>query len=193
MALSHIKHSPFFIITATIFLYDKFFELFNNGLKFIRNLLKINSESFVKNFVICKEIAVYIFVFLGISSVLYMNHEPVPVGCLKLYPVKLVEFMKINELKGNILNNFGIGSYISYKLYPQNLIYMDGRYEEVYYDSTTEDNWNFYNAEKNWDSVFKKYGFPEYIIVNKNEDAIFPVISNFPLYKNSFVDNNFYL
>ena len=100
--------------------------------------------------------------------------------------------MKINDLKGNILNNFGIGSYISYKLYPQNLIYMDGRYEEVYYDSTTEDNWNFFNAEKNWDLIFKKYGLPEYIIVNKN-DGIFPVLSDFPLYKNSFKDNSYNL
>lgn len=192
LAILHLKHSPFFIINATIFLYDKFFELFNGGVGSVRNLLKLNSEIFLKKFVFVKEAGVYIFVFLGIASVLYLNHESVSARSLKEYPVKIVEFMKINDLKGNILNNFGIGSYISYKLYPQNLIYMDGRYEEVYYDSTTEDNWNFFNAEKNWDLIFKKYGLPEYIIVNKN-DGIFPVLADFPLYKNSFKDNSYNL
>ena len=50
------------------------------------------------------------------------------------FPVKEVEFLKVNDIKGNILTEFGLGSYTAYKLYPDNLIYMDGRYEEVYYD-----------------------------------------------------------
>ena len=40
--------------------------------------------------------------------------------------------------------------------------------------------------------IFKKYGLPEYIIVNKN-DGISPVLSDFPLYKNSFKDNSYNL
>ena len=39
------------------------------------------------------------------------------------------------NIKGNIITPFALGSYTSYKLYPNNLIYIDGRYEEVYYDN----------------------------------------------------------
>ena len=44
----------------------------------------------------------------------------------------IAEFLRINNIKGNIIVPFEMGSYISYKLYPQNLIFMDGRYDGVY-------------------------------------------------------------
>ena len=70
-----------------------------------------------------------------------------------MYPVKEVEFIKQNHLNGKILVNFGLGSYVSYKLYPQNLIFMDGRYEEVYYDYMVPMLKNFYLANQNWDEI----------------------------------------
>ena len=82
------------------------------------------------------------------------------------YPVREVEFIKINNLKGNILSNFGLGSYISYKLYPNNLIYMDGRYEEVYYDEMIPLLKKFFLVNPGWDDVLKKYP-PEIMIIEK--------------------------
>ena len=73
------------------------------------------------------------------------------------FPVKEVEFLKLNKIEGNLITAFGLGSYVSYKLYPQNLIYMDGRYEEVYYDEEFDNLINYENANEKWDNVIKRY------------------------------------
>ncbi len=78
-----------------------------------------------------KEIVICILLFISLVSHLkdYNFINTVKNG---IYPVNCIEFLKINKIKGNLLVNFHLGSYASYKLYPNNLIYMDGRYEEVY-------------------------------------------------------------
>lgn len=76
---------------------------------------------------------------------------------LKKFPVQECEFLRINNIQGNLLTTFGLGSYTSYKLYPQNLIYMDGRYEEVYFDREFEKLINFEKAADTWYEVFTEY------------------------------------
>lgn len=73
------------------------------------------------------------------------------------FPIKEVEFLKVNKIKGNILTDFELGSYVSYKLYPQNLIYMDGRFESVYNDKEFQNLINFENVYENWDNAIVNY------------------------------------
>lgn len=42
---------------------------------------------------------------------------------------KALDFVKNNNIKGPIFNNFDIGSYIEYRLYPQEKVFIDGRPE----------------------------------------------------------------
>ena len=95
---------------------------------------------------------------------------------MNIYPVKEVEFIKINKLHGKILTNFGIGSYVSYKLYPQNLIYMDGRYEEVYYEGMVQLLKKFYLALPYWDEILEKY--PPDIMIIEKDYPIFGLLNN---------------
>ena len=67
------------------------------------------------------------------------------------------EFLKINDIKGNIVVPFGLGSYFSYKRYPNNLIYMDGRYEEVYNDKEFLTLRDYELAENNWRDIINNY------------------------------------
>ena len=116
LAISHVKLLPFFAISAICFMYEDFYKLIEN--------IKLPHW---------KNRMIYIILlFISIFTLSSKNFS-VPVG-MDAYPVKEVEFIKANNIKGNILTNFGYGSYVSYKLYPQNKIFMDGRYEEVYYD-----------------------------------------------------------
>lgn len=72
-------------------------------------------------------------------------------------PFYEVEFLKINNLNGNIVVSFGHGSYVSYKLYPNNFIYMDGRYEEVYNDKEYFVLKDYELANDNWRDIVNKY------------------------------------
>lgn len=146
LAISHVKLMPFFAISSLCFVYEDFYKLIQN--------IKLP---------IWKDKLVYgLLLFLLLFS-LSIKEFSVPVG-FDVYPVKEVEFVKQNKLSGKILVNFGLGSYVSYKLYPHNLIFMDGRYEEVYYDYMVPMLKNFYLANENWDEILT-YFPPDVIIV----------------------------
>lgn len=73
------------------------------------------------------------------------------------FPLQEVKFLQLNSIKGNIVVPFGLGSYISYKLYPNNLIYMDGRYEEVYNNKEFLTLRDYELAENNWRDIVNNY------------------------------------
>ncbi len=148
LSISHVKLMPFFVISSLCFVYEDFYKLIQN-LKFPK----------------WKDKLVYgLFLFLSIFSFVIKDFS-LPVG-FDMYPVKEVEFIKQNHLNGKILVNFGLGSYVSYKLYPHNLIFMDGRYEEVYYDYMVPMLKNFYLANQNWDEILT-YFPPDVMILEK--------------------------
>jgi len=139
LAISHVKLIPFFIISGTAFCYEDFAKYL---------------ETKIPKFINCF-CAVIIFLICTTGFV-YIINKHVPLGKI-IYPHREVEFIKINNIKGNILSNFGYGSFIAYKLYPQNKIYMDGRYEEVYNENLETTMKNFYLLKDNWDEILTKY------------------------------------
>ena len=102
--------------------------------------------------------------FISLFTLLSKDFS-VPVG-IGVYPVKEIEFIKQNNLKGNILTNFGVGSYTAYKLYPNNRIFMDGRYEEVYFDYMVPMLKEFCLAYPHWREILT-YFPPDIIIIEK--------------------------
>lgn len=149
LAISHVKLLPFFALASLCFVYEDFYKL-------------IKSFKFPQ----WKDKIIYILI-LSLSIFTFMTKEfSVPVG-LDKYPVKEVEFIRLNNLKGNILSNFGYGSYISYKLYPNNLIFMDGRYEEVYYDYMVPLLKEFFLMYPNHEKIMELFP-PDIMILEKS-------------------------
>lgn len=52
------------------------------------------------------------------------------------YPEEELAWLKTNREVGNVLVDFNVGSYALFRLYPRFRISLDGRYEEVYPEST---------------------------------------------------------
>ncbi|MBE7705567.1 MAG: hypothetical protein E7Z90_07160 [Cyanobacteria bacterium SIG29] len=149
LSFKYIKNTPFFIITSIIFLYGDILSFFKK--------FKVDTKAIYY--------VAYFFVLIHALNIIVYN-KPIP--NISLQPYKVVEFIKINELKGNILAPFDMGSYITYKLYPNNLIYMDGRYEEVYFKNTKDLLDNFYNVTKDWDKILDIGLTHDYIITPRN-------------------------
>ena len=146
LSFKYVKNTPFFIIVSFMFLYEYIVNIFNEKLpkkqeKIITLLLIITTLFFTGK--TCKEYLQYSF--------------------LLEQPLRVVEFLKANQLKGKIISPFDMGSYISYKLFPDILIYMDGRYEEVYPKELKDNLDNFYNVQGEWYKVLETN--PDYIIV----------------------------
>ncbi len=149
LAIEHVKMLPFFAISVACYCYDDIVPIFQKvNQKFIYILL----------------------IFVSLFTILSKEFEA-PLN-FSIYPVTEIEFIRINNLKGNILVDFGLGSYTSYKLYPNCKIFMDGRYEEVYPDNLVVLNDKFYASKAGWDDVLKQYP-PDIIIIQ----------SNLPVYK----------
>ena len=138
LGILHVKLLSLPIIVLSALYYNEILSLFNKN--FVRALNKL-----ALNF-ICVSI-----LYLPITQPTIARSD------LNKYPIKEVEFLKINNIKGNILTVFGLGSYVSYKLYPDNLIYMDGRYEEVYNNEEFNNLKSYETVAENWDNVLKDY------------------------------------
>ena len=162
LAIEHVKMVPFFMIAASCFLYDDFYILLDSFAEKIRQKLNLKPST-IDGFNKRKEFAVYVAVITFILfNIRAKSFEPI-IKTIK-YPLMEVEFVRINEIKGNLLINFEIGSYASYKLYPNNLTYIDGRYEAVYNEDIFDMMGDFFFVRKGWDELLKKYP-PEVIII----------------------------
>ena len=147
LAIKHVKLLPFFAIAASAYCYEDFYSLIETKLpKWTEKLI-------------------YILLLVICLAGLFIKKYDIPLGEAS-YPHREVEFIKINGIRGNVLVNFGLGSFVSYKLYPNNKIYMDGRYEEVYYDDLIPLLEKFYLVKPGWDEVLRKYP-PDILIIEK--------------------------
>lgn len=128
LCLKYTRHQPFFVLCTLVFMYDDFYKI-------ISTLTKKLIKPDILREKICniKELILYSIVAIA-TICFFVTNKPQVVVTNNKFPIKPIEFIKINELKGNLLVNFHHGSYAAYKLYPHNLIAMDGRYEEVYND-----------------------------------------------------------
>lgn len=153
-AYIHVKLIPLCVITMSAFLYDDFYTVFNSI-----TMNAINKIATIKDILVY--IAVIIFIFMNLNR---KNFEPF-VNWDK-YPITIIEFIKINNLKGKLFINYGLGSYAGYKLYPNNKTFIDGRYEEVYYDYIMPILHNFISGEDRWYRLLEEYP-PDLVIVEK--------------------------
>lgn len=155
LALQHMKLTPFAIIAFSCFCYDDFYTVFNHLTKNIFNKIAKFKDGIVYSVIL-------VFALANINAKLFT-----PIVNAQNYPITEIEFIKINKIKGNLLTNFGVGSYAGYKLYPQNRVFIDGRYEEVYYDYMMPLLNQFYNmAGNHWNSVIKMFP-PDVMVIEK--------------------------
>lgn len=179
LALEHVKLIPLSVITISAFLYDDFYTFFNY---ITRNLFNRIGN--------VKDILVYIVALI----LIFMNANKTsfePFLDFEKFPVVAIEFMKINDLKGNLLINFEHGSYAIYKLYPNNKIFIDGRYEEAY-DNSLKRTLDIFtsNLDKN-DYLLKTY--PTDIILIYKSSKVYPSLHNDRNWVQVFVDDNYAL
>ncbi len=166
LSITHIRHQTFFIFTVGTLLYDEFYFIFNSIIEFIKTKLKIENKDFISNFTLVKEITVYFILLMVSIPTLISTNKEIRITETE-YPRYAIEFIKINKITGNLFINFDWGSYASYKLYPNNLIVMDGRYEEVYDPNLLMELKNFHMVKDDWYRIIRDYKTDVMIIEKK--------------------------
>jgi hypothetical protein len=93
------------------------------------------------------------------------------------YPHKLVEFIKKNDLQGNIFNQYAWGGFLIWEL-PDKKVFIDGRMD-VYKKKLADAYVTVLNLNDGWEIILEKYSI-NYILVRKEE-----LISRFLLHLSS--------
>ena len=122
-----------------------------------------------------------IFVFILIAGIGIFSPTTAKATWV-MYPLKEVEFIKSNGIKGNIITSYGHGSYVTYKLFPHNKVYMDGRYEEVYDEEILMHLKVFLEAGYAWGNILERYP-ADVILLEKNAPVYKYLEESFPEWK----------
>lgn len=147
LSLKHLRHNVFFVITASAYMGESFFQAISSYTSFISKKIILTLE-------LIKDIIVYAVILL--AGGLTLVFAPLQLD-LKNFPYNSVEFIKINKLSGNLLVLFNWGAYSFWELYPQCKVSLDSRYEEVYPDSTVEESARFWYLDRDWTGLMKNY------------------------------------
>lgn len=75
----------------------------------------------------------------------------------RLLPVKAVDFVVANGIKGRLFNDYGHGGYLIYRLFPDQLVFIDGR-ADMYGDAFVNEYIAITNAMPEWKQKFEAFG-----------------------------------
>ena len=160
LGFTKIKLIPIFMIVTTCFCYENVYKIFPKS-----DLFKTWSM---------------LFVFLLIGGVGLFAPSTAK-ATWNIYPLKEVEFIKSNNITGKILTSYGHGSYVTYKLFPHNKVYMDGRYEEVYDEEILMHLKIFMELGYSWGNLIFRYP-PDVILLEKHVPVYKYLSEQFPEY-----------
>lgn len=73
------------------------------------------------------------------------------------FPSGVVDYFEQHHFRGNLLTPFAQGAYISWTLYPNVRVSLDGRYEVAYKDQVMLDHDQLYKGTEDWPKLLEKY------------------------------------
>jgi hypothetical protein len=153
LSIMHQRHTEFFILAVSGLLYHQYVNIFEP----IRNFIKKNlTENTYKIWNVIKYsfgyillAALFIYCVPKLSNSIILD----PLG----YPVGSLEFIKQNQISGNLATRFQWGSYAFWKLYPQCKVLIDGRYEEVYPNAVFDAAMQFSVRKGDWQEILRNF------------------------------------
>jgi hypothetical protein len=88
-------------------------------------------------------------------------------------PVREADILTLAGARGNLATPFAWGSYLSWRLYPNIKISMDGRYETTYPESTFVLNNDFFDHQGDWFRLCRDYKV-DYVILDLQTEQLRP-------------------
>ena len=72
------------------------------------------------------------------------------------FPVGAVNWLELHPQSGNMFNYFPWGGYLIYKMWPQDMVFMDGQLD-FYGEKLTRENQEVIHADPGWEKVIDEY------------------------------------
>jgi hypothetical protein len=150
-AFLHQRHTPILAIFAAPFLVEKF------------SLMEWHYKLDLKKYSFLSQGILGLFLILFIVYQLFATVDHHILARFNIivnpdkYPVSAVQFLRDNNIKGNLLVPFDWGEYAIWKLYPNNKVSIDGRFDTVYPIDVINDHFAGAGREEAWHDLINKY------------------------------------
>ena len=93
------------------------------------------------------------------------------------YPLEATRYLKDNQFKGNLLTPFHAGAFMSWEMYPDVKVSLDGRYEVAYAPPVFDEHWDFFEAQDDWARLLERY--PHDAILVHQDAKVRPKLEQF--------------
>lgn len=183
-AIMHTKLLPFFVISSAIFMFDDVLSVLNRFTP-LKKLLNPQNK-FVYSVILLLSLCAFQLNLVTPST--SKNTISVTENYL---PYNAVDFLKENNIRGNLLLDMAYGSYAAYRLYPNNKIFMDGRYEEVYSPDLLLELKDFFTMRgNNFDKILTKYPTDIILLQREHTESLTNFLTKIH-WKKLYSDENF--
>ena len=174
LSLTSARHTSLFAVVAGAFV--------PGILPFERRLATIANPIYRLGFMAIRSFLVILPLFLTLRVIpgdgLKLRYTDAAGKELPANPVKAVEYLQRNSIRGNLLIPFNYGSYALWELRGQMRVSMDGRYDLVYRPETYRRVDDFFSAKGNWRTLLISPA-PNAILVPE-ADAVYPKLLEEP-------------
>jgi hypothetical protein len=102
------------------------------------------------------------------------------------YPSGAIDYLERRRISGKLLVYFDWGEYCLWRLYPQCLVAIDGRYETVYPDDLCKEYFDFISARKGWQNFLQHY--PPDLILIQPRSRLYVLLSRDPEWRQVYAD-----
>jgi len=82
------------------------------------------------------------------------------------YPIEIIDYIKSNNIKGNIFNQYRWGGFLIWSL-PDRKVFIDGRMD-VYKKEISDQYFTVIDLKEGWEDVLKKHSI-EYVVAKKDK------------------------
>ena len=155
MSLFSFRYVPLFALIIAPILLLRADDLFTSATGGIAGFLRQRADSFAATEALARGIlwpvaaCILASVVLAASNVEYSFDE-------KKKPVAAVEFLKKEQITGNMFNDDEFGDYLIYSVWPQYHVFIDGRLD-MYGAERIKEYKKMREIETGWQEVVKKY------------------------------------
>jgi hypothetical protein len=152
-----LRHMPF----AKIFSYVKLEQLAMHYRRFVGKGSDLGKKEFLLNWIM---LMVTLIGCLLYYPVFHASDED---KVNKIVPIKAVQFILDSGIKGRVFNVYHYGGYLINRLYPEQLVFIDGR-GDMYGDEFIQEYLEIIEARAGWKEKLEKYQIDYVILTRKS-------------------------
>lgn len=152
-----VRNFPIFAFVAVPLLVDNFSNIQSRFIELMKGVKeKLNDEESFSDKTLEKIGIIFLIIFLagGVLFNLRKLDLSVPLGARKA-----VDFVIENNIPGKMFNNYDIGSYLIWRLYPERRVFVDNRPEAYSVDFLQNIYIPMQEDEEAWEKYSKEYDF----------------------------------